>query len=849
MTRAWPALTPLRPPITRRYTGRRPARYGVQLDMAELLLIQAAGLPLPGQGTIEVLPRTQLHHDPTGSDTARDAQARSYRVGSRYRSTPQTYTNPRWWFRHLPWKEIFDHPHDRLVPVPGGDPFDDQDWLKELIQWLYQQGYPVIPTGPGLGPLEPLSQELLERLLEQLPGWGSGSQSTPPPRLAINLVSFHLQDAFDNTSAMVGDTVALDAAIVRQPGLVNLFLPHIYDISGPGAALSLPWIGASEFDVGVLQDRIASCSSWRYLREVLDALPDGGQQKVLITFIDLGGGSAPPWGQEYDPGDGTGRRLPLAPTNGDQQDPIFVPWHVELDGTTFPDDLSGSDASFDVGGADWRRFTLDPRNPVKRMYFRLLSQALGRALEALAHEYDRDKGVDISTLIEGIEIGNELEVRHTLAGDVDPEGWAQFYYACSTALRAECDWVPLFLPALASYAPGGAAKGLKAGAGTVPGCMTWEGKRYFLEQVLEYLAEYCSGTTALGTEFALEELVDGVDYHFYHNAAATSDDETPGDTAISLHYLASEVVELKDLLAGTLPRAVLSVCESGVNVLCSRAQVQDGFACETVPGEGTAHLIAWRPEGVTDPLQFQASSVIMRLSIALAAGAPVAGWHSHFAMPDSFQAMGLHVDQLNPKTAVTRDLRFRPAWWSFQRLAQVVKAATGVRMLHPEVRPRTGIDDSPFTSTEMVWIIEIEGATWPDDGGVTADSSGLWKAYLLFVEPGGPATPPPASATVRLQAGWTSSSGEPGPDADRARRLIYQLPTVPDSVEHSELVPVDQFPFPAWKIAETRSLSPLEDLGSRTSEWTFTLRPQDPPVLLFATRSLRVADGGVVVEE
>ncbi len=77
---------------------------------------------------------------------------------------------------------------------------------------------------------------------------------------------------------------------------------------------------------------------------------------------------------------------------------------------------------------------------------------------------------------------------------------------------------------------------------------------------------------------------------------------------------------------------------------------------------------------------------------------------------------------------------------------------------------------------------------------------------------------------------------------------IYQLPTVPDSVEHLEPAAPDTFPLPVWTFAETRPLSPREDLDSRASEWTFTLRPQDPPILLFSTRSLRLADGGVIVE-
>ena len=763
-------------PTPRLYSSRRPGRYRTRMTRAEFLALRAAGKELPGLGNIELI------DDPGSSD----------------------------------W-----HP-PRLGDVPGG---------------------------PGSGLLDPelpapdpqVRPEPYDPRGEQDPGNPTASS---PPRLAINLVSFFLQPVFSTVTAMVNDTTALDAAVVRQPGLVNLFLSHIYDISGEGASLRIPRITRSEFDVPLLLSRITSSSSWAYLRRVVRQLAlHGGRQKVLITFIDFGGGKASAWrpGAVYTPDDG-GETFALsndAPSYLGQEDPIFVPWGADLAGQEVRDILTGETLPFYVGDEDdeeWRYYTLDPHNGVKRRYFALLSRALGRALVAMADTLEEEDGIDLSSLIEGIEIGNELEVRHTLEGDVDPEGWATFYYHCATALRAECDWVPLYLPAISSYAPQTEAKL----------CMTWDAKRRFLREMLTTLESLCIVGRARGLDYALTDLVDGIDYHFYHHAAST---DAQADTALPLHFLASEVAVLKTDLAKHLPSALLSVCESGVNVLCSDDEEDAGSVCEARAAPGAANLVSWRPAGVTDPLAFQASSVIMRLSIALASGAGMAGWHSHAAvsMSDGFRAMGLHFDQLNLTDAdvSTSDLSFRPAWWSFQRLAQVMKAATGVTRLAPEtVSDREGLKSGEIESKRMVWVIEIPSATWPDEGGVTADTSGLWTAYLLFIEPGGPDRPPPTSATVRLIRG--SRLGPVFP----ALSWVYQLPSVPSAID-SVVGRLDRFPLARWTtervITHRARSSGLKSPPS--SYWSFTVRPQDAPILLFSTFRLAVDASGIAVEE
>lgn len=675
---------------------------------------------------------------------------------------------------------------------------------------------------------------------QQPPGLGTvqvnnrGQASFPPPRLAINLVSFELHAAF-RIPPLVADCVDLQAGILRQPGLVNLFLPHIYGIHGANAQLRMPWIDAAEFDHRVLRERILNCAAWRHLERLLRALaPHRGRQKVLITFIDLGGGSPMVWGSTYTPEGGDPVLLPATVTYKYHQDPIFVPWDRSLDGSRFYDDVAATSTSFDIGDGAWRRFTLDPNNAAKRVYFRRLSRALGQALLHLDRRLSRD-GIDISQLIEGIEIGNELEVRHTLDGDADADGWALFYFYCATAIRAECDWVPLFLPALASYARDESEK--KGKGATIKACMTWDGKKDFLEGLLARLKFLCDGGTALGTDYRLDELVHGVDYHFYHNAVAGDDAKVPSDLAIPLHFLASEVVDLKSRLTHTLPRAQLTVCESGVNVLCGGDEYGSGATCEAEPVAAHRHLVSWRPAGVTDPLQFQASSVIMRLAIALAAGAAAAGWHSHIAMPDNFRAMGLHVDPWDPELAKTSDFSYRPAWWSFRRLAQVVMGATAVRARAPGIKVRTGLGDAEISDRDMVWMIEIENATWPEDSGITADGSGLWRAWLLFIEPGGPTRPPPSAWTVKLEAAMEVASWSPDPGRPRRIDPMFQLPTVPTHVENL-VGAYGAFPVPVWTVPESKRPMRRFVRGTHRKQWTFTLRPEQPPVLLMTTLDL-----------
>ncbi len=782
-----PDPTP-RPAPPRRFSARRPERFVHRMTASELLAMLDAGQRPPGVGTVQVLRRGG-----EGFAEGRPLIA------------------------------------DRLGVLPLDDAYSDEGLD-------FGAGFPRLcapDEGPWdcYAPWEPRFDPCCLELEVRQPR--SPSTFSPPPRLAINLVSFELHDAF-RIPPLVDDCVELQAGILRQPGLVNLFLPHIYGIHGANAQLRMPWIDAAEFDHRILRDRILDCAAWRHLERLLRALAlHGGRQKVLITFIDLGGGSPMVWGSTYRPEGGAPLALPATVTNGDQQDPIFVPWDRSLDGSRFYDDVAATRQSFDVGGDDWRRFTLDPNNAAKRVYFRRLSRALGQALLHLDRRLSRD-GIDISQLIEGIEIGNELEVRHTRDGDVDADGWALFYFYCATAIRAECDWVPLFLPALASYARD---ESKKAGTGaTTKACMRWNGKKRFLEGLLERLKRLCDGETALGTDYRLDELVHGVDYHFYHNAVSEDDAKVPSDPAIPLHFLASEVIDLKNRLTSHLPQAQLTVCESGVNVLCSPVEYGSGATCEAEPVAAYRHLISWRPAGVTDPLQFQASSVIMRLSIALAAGAAAAGWHSHIAMPDSFRAMGLHVDPSDPAAAKTSDFSYRPAWWSFRRLAQVVMGATAVRAHSPRIIERGDLRDEEIIDSDMVWIIEIVNATWPEDSGITADSSGLWRAWLLFIEPGGPTRPPPSAWTVKLEAPWERGSGR-FPLTSSHRSSLFQLPTVPTRVENLPGAP-GAFPLPSWTVPEDKRPLGSLDLRRRRTQWTFTLRPEEPPVLLLTTLSL-----------
>ena len=577
-------------------------------------------------------------------------------------------------------------------------------------------------------------------------------------KLALNNVNFYAEPRFGSVAAQLRDCEDLGVDIVRHPGKLQLFMDAFlpWDTVGSSKRPVIGPVSAAQVTVSALEAKLGESAAAANILDLARRMRSSGQTtKLIITFISLGAGARDPWSMPK----GGGKSFPPSPT-WDEEDssgktrthanPLMVWWgadHVDAF-----DPFTDSVARFETDSApeDWNKWTLDPANAYKRMVFHRAGVALGNWLK-------RNQAA-LEPYLAGIEICNEMEGLHTVedgaSGEVggDGENWARFWFYVAQGIRRHCDWVPLWLPALASYAPDHVTK-----------VGRWDGKAEYLFNMLVDLQDLCAEH---GED--PEDLIAGMDYHYYHRRS--SDRQT-------LFHIPAETRALRNVmsLAG-LSHLSLTTIETSTNVVCSGRSATLTAASAPYPG-GCEQSLAWNRSGVVyvEPIaatadwrpvlgsgesirvnDFQGSMVWMRLALAaartrdegdaLGGGADVVGWHPHMANNGTdYAGCGLRMDfsDADERAAVAFQ---RPSWMAYQRFGQILGGASGVELVWPRlgsalVEPTGTASVIADDATFQVGVVEFEGANLSGFGTSTHsslkgfDSVGTWWAYQCFIDP------------------------------------------------------------------------------------------------------------------
>ncbi|MCK6502966.1 hypothetical protein L6R53_06140 [Myxococcota bacterium] len=706
-------------------------------------------------------------------------------------------------------------------------------------------------------------------------------KETPPFRFAVHTVSF-IEDPerYGSLGAIVSDMVELGADVVRHPGAVQMFVERLLGHDAPLGyeGNERPYMRPVQTDWMRREDLlpvVLRSSCFRALESVVRAMvADGTKQRLMITLFDLGGGSQGPWaatdGVFFEDNRGIEPRSDLF------LKPIGVAWDPAHFGRTVYDPIQGIDVPFAGGVSDvdpgaergqvqkWALYTLDPSDAYKRVFFRELAAAVARALADLNDRllaeglFGPTPFEDLSDYIEGVELGNEMEAFHARQGktdafadaQVDAVSWGDFYYHCATAIREECDWLPVWISGITAYVE------------SMGGPATWQQKRDFLGLLLARVDEHL-------VDEEIEDLVDGVDYHFYHMGEDLADGSREQALPLVLLYL--ETRELRQILDDYVPSATLSVVETSVNVAtrsCDESK-SSGDGCEE--GSDSPYLsVAFRPERITctctdedctavaaanRPDDFQAGSVWMRAAAALAGGAALAGWHDHMSSPGgSFAGCGLRMD-FTPVSSSTQAYP-RKSWFAFQRLTAMLGSATGVSVLSPSFG---GWEDTPsaqrlrdeytgvvalesLQAKDFLWVLEFSDVTWAGrrvGPGLVGD--GPWWAYLCYVDPGSESATvaPPACAGVILVGRRTG----------RVAPLVYRIAPGPmegDMVD-IEASSAHGYPSRRWTGDDAEPVIARELGIFSYLSWRVSIARGGWPVLLLSSERLALGGVGVTV--
>ncbi len=582
-------------------------------------------------------------------------------------------------------------------------------------------------------------------------GWSRGGLAPPPgvdpladaggARFAINTPKFgHADDlgeeGYGDDPMIAADLASLGVGVARHPGRIQMFYSDI--MGGRPIPLSFRDIATDIIEVGALAaklDRLGSLIRRMHARGGIDF-------KLVITLLTLGSADGSP---DYD----------LPP---DRDFPINLAWDPAHVGRSGYDDF-GRLVSFDtVEGtttySGWDLNTLDPSSGYKRAYLRAITTVVASSISDLADALRTDHGIDITDYVEGFEIGNEIETKQLVPTSPtddtptnDSQGWGALYAAIASAFLDEAPWATLFLPGLQAF-----------GDDSDDAWARWAAKPAFVEDALVAAR---TELAAMGSGYTLDDIVGGIDIHYYHGNV---------NRVRSLAYLYADVTEIRGVLAdAAIQQAYVSVIESGINVACgdpddsgTTTPTADGApydnACERTDGDWAYPSLVpatSRPARHRRPLQarcfstpggptaaetgtemgandFQGASVWMRLAVALAAGAPVVGWHTLMAgLNTGFDGQGLRRD-LHPMSREPASVaEQRPSWYAFSRMAHLLTGARSARLLSPDpskIDSHGEIQDAePLAWTDKVWVIEAT-----DGPGI---ASGF--AYLCFIDPFG----------------------------------------------------------------------------------------------------------------
>lgn len=678
----------------------------------------------------------------------------------------------------------------------------------------------------------------------------AGEQEIPPPldaqsgaqtRFAINTPRLFIREAataptansYGTFTEIADDLRELGVQVARHPGKLQLMLTDLVT-----DARGIP-LDPTFSDI---PGQIAVADAFTYLTDLVrHAASRDWRLELYLTLLVQGSEAT-----EAPPGSPIVSPEPYG-------NPLGITWNTDHSGQTVVEDtyFTGTEPpthAFDAWPdpthpgepSAWDIFTLDPTSGYKRYYYTRICRKVGEKLSEMREDLLRE-GIDLSEYIHSIEIGNEIEIKHTREeGGVikaDCEAWGDLYFWCAVAFRDGCDFdVPLMLPGIASYGPG-----------DTEDCHFYNGKLYFLKGILEHIETLC-----LENDRELADLVAGIDYHYYHRQT--------GEVQ-SLAYLPVEVAEIRGILQKSNPEAVVCVVESSVNVICQGSSTgsseydsacegagegnpvpYDTFAVGTPPAPDarpTQYTLALGPRLRAEPgseagaLDFQAMSVWFRLAAAHCAGVQVAGWHC--LMGDApqeggagsapFMGTGLRRD-LHYDTGSPGEAAQRASWPAFRDYVSWL-GGLPARLLWPDLtsyRERKVLEDdmASWPVENHVWVVEYEA---------TYDGFYHTYYYLVFVDPFGEMD----AAMITFES--ASSSAEEVTDLWLMRSLQPLGVEAPGG-------PADTFPYYLW------SLEPEECVHPGDTIFQLTVARGQYPALLTTPQRLAVqrvtGPGGLV---
>lgn len=519
-------------------------------------------------------------------------------------------------------------------------------------------------------------------------------------------------------------------------------------------------------------------------------------------------------------------------------DPAFVPAGVDLP----------------VGERNFWLRCFDPSSALKRRYVYYLARACAELLVSAAEQARSSldgaarEDFSLERVLDGIEIFNEVGGRNVVHGgpataddadlEFDPEQTGLYWgLAWIEAARGFVEFfaekglgVPqLYLPGVASYAGADVTDGVY---GLPPG-QQWTFKQQFLDSLLSTVRAVWDFIDDLHAAFskplpegshlwwpALEEVVGGIDYHWYHHKRSVADGGTDPLGPLHAGWLAVEVDWLGQLLESYGLDGRVTVFETGTSAI----------------PDGAIFL----PDGATDTASFQAAEVFRRLLATWVGGGERMGWHAWMSTgAGEYQGFGLRKDS-QPSESDAGVAEGRASWFALHRLSTWFASASSLRLVRPD------LDAEPFPAREElvleaptsadafageavfpnpgVLVFELRGPTLGTVG--TVDLSTYDYAYVVLVDP---VTRDGSSRVVELQR-----------DGDDPEAFELE-PFVVDPAPYLEDPPDDVDPelwLPRYRVFESMA-EPVPVAVPSSGAAAVEVLPGGPPLIIVARHPLR----------